>query len=121
MKSCLVVDDSRVIRQVASKIMQSLSFETRDAEDGLSALEACRERMPEVILLGWNLARMNGLEFVSSLRRERSGTHPAVVLCTTENDTTHIAEALSAGANEYLLKPFGRDDVVSKLSGMGLL
>ncbi len=84
MRSCLVVDDSRVIRKVACRILQDLRFETGEAEDGLSALAACRARMPELILLDWNMPNMNGIEFLKTLRREQGGTRPIVVFCTTE-------------------------------------
>ncbi len=55
MKSCLVVDDSRVIRKVACRILSDLGFQTAEAEDGITALEACRASMPEMILLDWSM------------------------------------------------------------------
>jgi two-component system, chemotaxis family, chemotaxis protein CheY len=120
MRNCLVVDDSRVIRKVACRILQDLRFETEEAEDGLAALAACRAQMPELILLDWNMPNMNGIEFLKTLRRERDGQRPVVVFCTTENDVAHITEALSAGANEYIMKPFDRGIVEAKLAEVGL-
>ncbi len=121
MKHCLVVDDSRVIRKVACRILQDLEFETGEAEDGLSALSACRARMPELILLDWNMPNMNGIEFLKTLRKERDGQRPVVVFCTTENDVAHITEALNAGANEYIMKPFDREIIEAKLAEVGLM
>jgi two-component system chemotaxis response regulator CheY len=121
MRNCLVVDDSRVIRKVACRILQDLAFETGEAEDGLSALVACRARMPELILLDWNMPNMNGIEFLKTLRRERGGDYPTVVFCTTENDVAHITEALGAGANEYIMKPFDRGIIEAKLAEVGLV
>lgn len=120
MKSCLIVDDSRVIRKIASRILQDLMFATEEAEDGLVALAACRDKMPELILLDGSMPNMNGIEFLKSLRRERGGDRPVVVFCTAENDTAHIAEALGAGANEYMLKPFDREAIEAKLAEVGL-
>jgi two-component system chemotaxis response regulator CheY len=120
MKHCLIVDDSRVIRKVASRIMQDLKFETDEAEDGLAALAACRGKMPELILLDWNMPNMNGIEFLKTLRKERGGERPVVVFCTTENDVAHITEALGAGANEYIMKPFDREIIEAKLAEVGL-
>jgi len=120
MKSCLVVDDSRVIRKVACRILSDLGFETVEAEDGITALEACRAHMPEMILLDWSMPNMTGIEFLRALRRERAGEKPIVVFCTTENDTAHITEALSAGANEYIMKPFDREIIQAKLVEVGL-
>lgn len=119
MKHCLVVDDSRVIRKVACKILESLDFETDEAEDGPSALDSCRMRMPELILLDWHMPNMTGVEFLRTLRREHNGTRPVVVFCTTENDVGYISEAMSAGANEYVVKPYDREILKAKLAQIG--
>ena len=121
MKHCLVVDDSRVIRKVACRILQDLHFQTGEAEDGVSALAACRSKMPELILLDWNMPNMNGIEFLKTLRKERGGERPVVVFCTTENDVAHITEAIGAGANEYIMKPFDKDFVEAKFAEAGLM
>lgn len=121
MKSCLVVDDSRVVRKVACRILSDLGFATAEAEDGVTALESCRLNMPEVILLDSNMPNMTGIEFLRALRRDRGGRKPIVVLCTTENDTAHITEAMGAGANEYIMKPFDRGIIEAKLAEVGLV
>ena len=120
MKHCLVVDDSRVIRKVVCRILEDLHFKTNEAEDGVSALAQCRNQMPELILLDWNLPNMSGIEFLRTLRREQGGDRPVVVFCTTENDIAHISEALGAGANEYIMKPFDRSIIEAKLAEVGL-
>jgi two-component system chemotaxis response regulator CheY len=120
-KHCLVVDDSRVIRKVACRILESLQFVTEEAEDGAAALDACRSKMPDVILLDWQMPHMTGIEFLRTLRRQNDGTSPIVVFCTTENDVGHITEALNAGANEYIMKPFDREILEAKLMQVGLL
>jgi len=121
MKTCLVVDDSSVIRKVARRILEDLQFKIVEAADGEEALKACRERMPEAILLDWNMPVMDGLEFLQRLRKEVGGDQPVVVFCTTENDVAHIARAMRAGANEYIMKPFDRDIVESKFAEVGLI
>ncbi|MDX2234100.1 MAG: response regulator [Hyphomonadaceae bacterium] len=121
MKTCLVVDDSRVIRKVARRILEDLRFHVEEAGDGLEALTACRKAMPEAILLDWNMPVMTGIEFLRALRKERGGEAPVVVFCTTENDVEHISEAIKAGANEYIMKPFDGDILHSKFMEAGLL
>jgi two-component system chemotaxis response regulator CheY len=121
MKSCLIVDDSKVIRKVARRILEDLSFATDEAGDGREALEQCRTNMPDVILLDWNMPVMGGLEFLSELRASPSEKRPVVVFCTTENDIAHIRAAIDAGADEYIMKPFDRDVIEAKLSQVGLL
>ena len=121
MKSCLVVDDSKVIRMVAKKILQELSFRTEEAEDGQVALDLCQKQLPDAVLLDWNMPRMNGIEFLRALRQLPGGEHPVVVFCTTENDIEHIQEAITAGANEYIMKPFDSEILQAKFSQVGLL
>ena len=121
MKSCLIVDDSRVVRKVASRIIQDLSFSVREAADGAAALEACREDMPDAILLDWSMPVMNGLDFLRALRREQGGKTPIVVFCSTENDADHIGEAVRSGANEFIMKPFDADIIESKFAEVGLV
>lgn len=121
MKSCLIVDDSKVIRMVARKILLELEFETGEAADGKQALDACLAKMPDGILLDWNMPVMNGIEFLRALRAAPGGGKPIVVFCTTENDIKHIQEAIEAGANEYIMKPFDSDIIKAKFSQVGLL
>ena len=64
---------------------------------------------------------MDGYEFLGNLRRMPGGDQPKVVFCTTENDVAHIARALHAGANEYIMKPFDKDIVTAKFQEVGLL
>ena len=121
MKTCLVVDDSSVIRKVARRILEGLDFQIVEAEDGQKALEVCKRAMPEAVLLDWNMPVMDGYHFLCHLRRMPGGDEPKVVFCTTENDVAHIARALSAGANEYIMKPFDKEIVEAKFQEVGLI
>jgi len=121
MKTCLVVDDSRVIRKIACAILKELSFNTEEAENGAAALSACRRKMPDIILLDWQMPSMSGVEFLRALRSETSGQHPIVVFCTTENDVANISEAINAGADEYIMKPYDRGILEAKLAEVGLV
>jgi two-component system chemotaxis response regulator CheY len=120
MRTCLVVDDSRVIRKVARRILEDIGYEIAEAADGMEALAWCRAAMPDAILLDWNMPVMTGIEFLRKLRAEPDGEGPVVVFCTVENDLAHINEALEAGANEYIMKPFDGDIIADKLAEAGL-
>jgi two-component system chemotaxis response regulator CheY len=120
MKSCLVVDDSKVIRKVARHILETLNFSVEEAEDGREALSRCDARMPDVVLLDWNMPVMGGIEFLRTLRQKNYVTQPKVVFCTTENDAAHIRAAIDAGADEYVMKPFDRETLESKLQIVGI-
>jgi two-component system chemotaxis response regulator CheY len=120
-RSCLVVDDSRVVRQVARRILQALQFAVEEAADGQLGLDACRRSMPRAILLDWNMPVLNGIDFLHTLREMAGGDVPVVVFCTTMSDIRHIQEALGAGANEYIIKPFDAEVVQEKFTQLGLL
>jgi len=121
MKTCLVVDNSKMIRRVAGRILAEMKFNAEEAENGLEALNYCRGKMPEAILLDWNMPVMDGLTFVKTLRQEPGGTTPVIVFCTSERDVLKISEALTAGADEYIMKPFDSDILTSKFFQVGLL
>ncbi len=121
MKTCLVVDDSRVVRKVARKILEDLDFTCDEAENGQEAMHACARQMPDAVLLDWNMPVLSGIEFLRRLRKMSGGDQPKVVFCTTENDLAHIQEALSAGANEYIMKPFDSDIIQTKFAQVGLI
>lgn len=121
MKKCLIVDDSRVVRSVARRILEGFDFECAEAEDGQKALDLCHQEMPAAILLDWNMPVMSGIEFLKALRKTEGGQEPLVIFCTTENDMAHIQQALSEGANEYIMKPFDSEIIESRFKQVGLL
>ena len=121
MKTCLVVDDSSIVRKIARRIVEGLDFEVIEAEDGVDALVVCKRAMPEAILLDWNMPVMDGYHFMCHLRRMPGGDEPKVVFCTTENGIDHIERALGGGANEYIMKPFDKDIIAAKFQEVGLI
>jgi len=120
LKTCLIVDDSRVMRKVARRILENMGFEIAEAADGVEALAWCRAAMPNAVLLDWNMPVMNGVEFLKHLRREPGGDAPTVVFCTVENERACILEALECGADEYIMKPFDGEIITSKFALAGL-
>ena len=121
MKTCLVVDDSSIVRKIARRILEALNFQVIEAEDGVDALVVCKRAMPEAVLLDWNMPVMDGYHFLSHLRRMPGGELPKVVFCTTENGIDHISRAMDGGANEYIMKPFDKDIIIAKFQEVGLI
>ncbi len=121
MRHCLVIDDSRVVRKVARRILEDFDFTVTEAEDGRVALDACQRSMPDMVLLDWHLPVMDGLDFLTNLRQMEGGKRPKVVFCASEADVAQIARALRAGADEYILKPFDRAAVETKLHEIGMV
>jgi two-component system chemotaxis response regulator CheY len=120
-RTCLVVDDSRIVRKVARRILEAKGFAVSEAGDGQEALTACRSHLPDCVLLDWNMPVMDGLSFLKALRQEFGPGNPPVVFCTTENDMRHIEAAITGGAQEYIMKPFDEDILTGKLAQVGVL
>jgi two-component system chemotaxis response regulator CheY len=120
MKRCLIVDDSDAIRKVARHFIEQLGYEVFEAESGCEGLNHCKLRMPDVLVLDWLLQDMTGLEFLATLRLQAPPKRPFVLYFTTENDSAEISRAFSAGADDYLMKPFDRESLVRKFAATGL-
>lgn len=120
-RSCLVVDDSVVVRKTARRIIEGFGFAVREARDGQEALDACRADLPDVVLLDWNMPVMDGITFLRTARADYGPDRPLVILCTTESALSRIVEALEAGAQEYVMKPFDADILHDKFVQVGLL
>lgn len=120
MKTCLVVDDSRVIRKVARRILEDLGFQVAEAGDGADALAFCRTIMPDAILLDWHMPVMAGPEFLMRLRLEPGGEEPRVIYCSGETAIERIREALESGADEFIMKPFDAEIMTGKLALAGV-
>ncbi len=118
-RTCLIVDDSRIIRKVARRIVEGLGFEVDEAADGAEALIHCASMMPDIILLDWNMPVMDGITFLRRLRAQPGGDVSKVLFCTIETHPERIAEALSAGADDYVMKPFDGEILQSKLAEVG--
>ena len=116
MKTCLVVDDSSVIRKVARRILEGLDFEISEAEDGEKALDVCRRKLPEAILLDWNMPNMDGLEMLKRIRADVSLSHLPVLMVTAESKKENIIAAAQAGASGYVVKPFTAATLDEKLT-----
>ena len=121
MKTCLVVDDSSVIRKVARRILEGLEFQIVEAEDGEQALEACQRQCRRRSCSTGTCRRWTATSSCARCAGCRAAIGPKVVFCTTENDVAHIARALHAGANEYIMKPFDKEIVEAKFQEVGLI
>ncbi len=121
MATCLIVDDSPTIRKITRRIMEELKFQCSEAEDGQEACNACEGMMPDVIILDWNMPVMSGIDFLLHLRGMNGGDQPKVIFCTTENGMDFIQNGMAAGADEYIMKPFDKMILESKLIQLGFL
>ncbi len=118
----IVVDDSRTTRLVLSKMLGEIDVEVSTAGDGREALEVLeKEGAPDLMLIDWNMPVMNGYELVEAVRADSSYDSVRLMMVTTETGMENVMQALEAGANEYVMKPFTKDTILEKLAIMGLV
>lgn len=120
MKIFLIVDDSPVIRKVARRILEGMNFVVCEAEDGVDALEKCEHNMPDVILVDWQMPKMDGLEFIEALRQREAADNTKILYCTSEVMVSEMTRAKRAGCQGYLLKPYTKSILENKLSEIGV-
>jgi two-component system chemotaxis response regulator CheY len=118
----LVVDDSKVARLVVGQALRELGMDVVEADNGVAALEQL-ERFPDIglMLLDWNMPEMNGYDLLRQVRSQRSFDSMRILMVTSESEATQVTRALTAGANEYLMKPFGKEVLIAKLNLMDVL
>lgn len=121
MPTCLIVDDSRIVRNVCRQIVSELGFTIDEAGDGQEALNYCNDKLPNLILLDWHMPVMDGMQFLEKFGEIEGNEKTKVIVCTTENAIHSIREALSHGAHEYVMKPFDREIIKNKLQQIGFI
>ncbi len=121
MKTCLVLEDSELIREIASRILKELSVTPFEAESAAKALDQCRASKIDAVMLDWDLPAMGALDFLRGAAELPAEQKPIIILCATENDPQQFTLAKAAGAAHYLLKPFDQSSVAAKLASIGLI
>ncbi|MFN8082413.1 MAG: response regulator [Kineosporiaceae bacterium] len=118
----LVVDDSRAMRSILTRLMTNLGFDVAQAGDGAQAMAVLDAgSRPDVILVDWNMPVMDGLTFIKKVREREDLREIALMMVTTESEQGNIVRALAAGAHEYVVKPFTDDVIADKLNLLGLV
>jgi two-component system chemotaxis response regulator CheY len=119
-KEVLLVDDSDIVRKLIRRIIEPMGYAIREAADGLQAVEQCKTKLPDVILLDFNMPEMDGMETLHEVRKLPGGDAIIIIFCTTMNESSFIMDAISAGANEYVMKPFDAEIIQGKFDQLGI-
>ena len=110
-----IIDDSKTMRNIEKSVLAGLGYtEVGEVGDGKEGLETVEAFAPDVILLDWNMPVMNGLEFVKAFRAKDKLT--PVIMVTTESEKTNVLEAIKAGVNNYVVKPFTPEGLSEKIN-----
>ncbi len=111
----LLVDQSRTIRNIQKNVLNQLGHtDIVEAEDGVQALSTFNEKTPDLMLVDWNMPNMDGITLIRKIR-EINKTVP-IIMCTTEAEKTRVLEAVKAGVNNYIVKPFTVESLGEKIS-----
>jgi two-component system chemotaxis response regulator CheY len=117
----LIVDDSRSMRMILRRMLADLGHDdVAEAEHGADALAKLAECTPELALVDWNMPVMDGLELVTTMRRDRRYDRVKVMMVTSEASPRLVYEALKAGADEYAMKPVTPEVIGDKIELLGL-
>ena len=119
--NAIVIDDSRAMRGILKRALSNMGYAVREACDGLEGLARLAEAArPQLVLVDWNMPNMNGYEFVQAVRKDPAYTDMKIVMVTTEVEMHQIQAALTAGANEYVMKPFTEESLREKIEMLGI-
>ncbi len=121
MKTCLIVEDSSIVREIAVRILRELCVEPREAETAERGIEFCKNKKPDAVLLDWDLPSMGALDFLRGVAALPQEARPPIVLVATENDHQQFTLARAAGAAHHILKPFDFETVARKLAELGVV
>lgn len=120
--TAMVIDDSRAMRLMLGDQLRSLGYGVSEAGDGRAGLDqlASTEQPPKLILVDWNMPVMDGLSFIQAVREDDRFNRTSLLVVTSETEVDQMMRALQAGADEYLMKPFSPEALMSKLHLLGL-
>ncbi len=117
----LIIDDSRAMRTILGSMLKHLGFEITEASNGQEGLDRLHEYgKPDIALVDWNMPVMSGFEFVQAVRRDPAYGDLPLMMVTTETEMHQVSNALEAGVNEYVMKPFTREAIRDKLDLLGV-
>ncbi len=110
----MLVDNSRTIRNIQKNVLKQLDHtDIVEAEDGVQALATFEDHVPDLMLVDWNMPNMDGITLIREIRA-RNTTVP-IIMCTTEAEKNRVLEAVKAGVNNYIVKPFTVESLREKI------
>ena len=115
MPSCIIADDSKIMRMLLTKIMENFGYIAQEAEDGEDLLEQCAKDTPDLIISDWKLPLIDGLDVLYKIRSDKKIKQPVFMFCSYIKDEATIKQAIDAGADDFIMRPFDEDIIASKL------
>ena len=107
----LIAEDHRMTLRMLEKYLEELDYEVTAVEDGKKAWEEYQDKHPQIIITDWEMPEMNGLELIKNIRNHEDESYTYIILLTAKDEKSELVEGLSAGADDYIRKPFDRDEL----------
>ena len=121
MASCIIADDSKIMRMLLRKIIENFGFEVSEAEDGEDVLEQCVTFQPDLIISDWNLPLIDGIDVLYKIRLDRKIKQPKFMFCSYVSEAAIIRQAIDGGADDFIMRPFDEDIIAGKLAILGMI
>ncbi len=121
MPSCLIADDSKIMRMLLAKIMENFGYTVIEAEDGEDLMQQCEKDMPDLIISDWNLPLVDGIDVLYKIRTDKKNKQPVFFFCSYLKNTEVITQAMDGGADDFIMRPFDEDIIASKLKIIKIL
>ncbi len=115
MSSCLIADDSKIMRMLLAKIMENFGYAVTEAEDGEDLMQQCEKNMPDLIISDWNLPLVDGIDVLYKIRADKKSKQPVFFFCSYLKNPEIINQAMEGGADDFIMRPFDEDIIASKL------
>lgn len=115
MPTCVIADDSKIMRMLLTKIMENFGYIVAEAENGEDLLEQCAQDMPDLIISDWKLPLIDGFDVLYKIRSDKKVKQPVFLFCSYIKDENIIAQAMNGGADDFIMRPFDEDIIASKL------
>ena len=116
MGKALIVDDSLSARRSLAEYVKDLGYEILTAKDGLEAIDVIESKSPDIMLVDFEMPRMNGVEFTSHVRADEKMREIPIIMITSRSTEKHQSMAIAAGVDVYLTKPFSEDTLMEHIN-----
>lgn len=113
----LVVDDSKTMRVIVSRIIKELGYEVGEASNGKEAIDILKsDQSYTLVMADWNMPEMNGYDMVLNIKNDETLKKIPIIMVTTENEISNVQKAIEAGASDFITKPFKKETIQEKIS-----
>ncbi|MDB2414288.1 response regulator [Rickettsiales bacterium] len=120
-EGCLIVEDNDLIREILEEYIERLDLPYRSVRNGIEAMDACNDYIPSCIILDWHMPNMDGVEFLTRLRKMEGGNRPHIIFCSCDDLSGHRSMLKEFGISAYIIKPVKFNDIEDVMKRLNVL